>query len=170
MSILNLKKAIEQKSSVQKETPNVDEPAKEATETPIIENSGESTQNSSGDENANKLDRLNSEELLHLDMSSVREAVGNGDMRMLRKAGEKIKKNKASDLAVLTVSDEEFLKFKTFVPVSGNVFGKEMAHGKAVHLSVENEHFIKRLMFEQDVRKNAVVNHIIDMVRIHFKK
>jgi hypothetical protein len=166
MSILNLKKAIEQKPSVQKEIPILEETAKEISEPPIHEHSKESASN----ENANKLNRLNNEELLHLDMSSVREAVGNGDMRKIRKAGEKIKKNKASDLAVLSVSDEEFLKFKTFVPESGNVFGKEIAHGKAVHLSLENEQFIKRLMYEQDVRKNAVVNHIIDMVRIHFKK
>jgi|GEM_PF-4116621 len=122
------------------------------------------------DENADKLERLGSESLLHLDMPSVREAVGSGDMRKLRKAGQRNKKNEANDIVITAVSDEAFVNFKTFVPVSGNIFGKDIAHGKAVHLTVENEKFIKKLMLDQDVRKNAVVNHIIDVVRIYFKK
>jgi pentose-5-phosphate-3-epimerase len=100
----------------------------------------------------------------------VREAVSSGDMRKLRKAGQRNKKNEANDIVITDVSDEAFVNFKTFVPVSGNIFGKDIAHGKAVHLTVENEKFIKKLMLDQDVRKNAVVNHIIDVVRIYFKK
>ena len=171
MTMLNLKKAIEHKPAapLQQQTPETNTPPNKEPEI-APESIPEETPIDLPDENAIKLERLGSEDLLHLDMSSVREAVGSGDMRKIRKAGQRAKKNEANDRAIHSVSNEAFLNFKTFVPVSGNIFGKDMAHGKAVHLTLENEKFIKRLMLDQDVRKNAVVNHIIDIVRIYFKK
>ena len=159
MALLDLKKAMQHKSTTQQQ------PEKSVTDGSSSEEV--SAQNAIASQ---RLERLGSESLLHLDMPSVREAVSSGDMRKLRKAGQRNKKNEANDIVITAVSDEAFVNFKTFVPVSGNIFGKDIAHGKAVHLTVENEKFIKKLMLDQDVRKNAVVNHIIDVVRIYFNK
>ena len=169
MALLDLKKAMQHKSTTQQQAEkSLTEGSSE--EAPAQKAIASQQPEKSADENADKLERLGNESLLHLDMPSVREAVSSGDMRKLRKAGQRNKKNEANDIVITDVSDEAFVNFKTFVPVSGNIFGKDIAHGKAVHLTVENEKFIKKLMLDQDVRKNAVVNHIIDVVRIYFKK
>ena len=170
MALLDLKKAMQHKSTTQLQPEKSWTENSSSEEAPAQNAIASQRPETSENENADKLERLGSESLLHLDMPSVREAVSSGDMRKLRKAGQRNKKNEANDIVITAVSDEAFVNFKTFVPVSGNIFGKDIAHGKAVHLTVENEKFIKKLMLDQDVRKNAVVNHIIDVVRIYFKK
>ena len=170
MALLDLKKAMQHKSTTQLQPEKSLTDSNSSEEAPAQNAIASQRIETAVDENADKLERLESESLLHLDMPSVREAVRSGDMRKLRKAGQRNKKNEANDIVITAVSDEAFVNFKTFVPVSGNIFGKDIAHGKAVHLTVENEKFIKKLMLDQDVRKNAVVNHIIDVVRIYFNK
>ena len=84
----------------------------------------------------------------------------------ISKVAEKPKKEAP---ALEKVTKEDFLKFETFIPNPGNIKGNEVDRSSPVLLNKANLEFLKTIQFKHDVRKSAIVNHMINIIRLYYK-
>jgi len=159
---MDLSSLLEGKKIVSKETIKV----KETTDLPLTENTTEDKKVFVSN-NSDKL-KLLQQETKPLDLVSINEGMHKNDASVIRVKGSK-KRTTPDDFKITLVTKDQFLDYKTFIPNAGNIAGNTTNLQTSVRLTKDNEQFIKDLIYKHGVRKNAVVNHILDIIRTYHK-
>lgn len=121
------------------------------------------TQTTTNMSNTEKLEILEKEGIPEFDMNTIRDSVLHSDPKLLKTVKNKLKP------IPKTISKEQLLKFETFIPESGNNYvGVELK--KICYITDANSEFIRLTAAHLDVKQNALVNRILDVIRIHFNK
>lgn len=113
--------------------------------------------------NIEKLETLAKEGIPEFDMNTIRESVLYSDPTLLKTVKKKLKP------IPKTISKEQLSIFETYIPEPGNNYtGIELK--KICYITDANSEFIRLTAAHLNVKQNALVNRILDVIRIHFNK